>query len=66
MGAVKRNLEESIARLIATQGMPDNGDAEAAIWDLVMSGEIAPLDQYGINWSRGNRTYRAHDRRLLA
>lgn len=44
MGAVKRNLEESIARLIATQGMPDNGDAEAAIWDLVMSGEIAPLD----------------------
>ena len=66
MGAVKRNLEDNIARLIATQGLEDNATTEAAIWDLVMSGEIAPLDQYGINWDRGSRSSRALDRRLLA
>lgn len=66
MGAMKHHLECLVARLVAAQGIPDNADIEEAIFDLVMSGEIAPLDQYGINWERGNRTYQAHDRRLLA
>ena len=66
MGAMKHHLEGLVARLVAAQGIPDSADTEAAIFDLVMSGEIAPLDQLGINWERGNHTYRAHDRRLLA
>lgn len=66
MGAVKRNLEENIARLLVTQGLPDNAETETALWDLVISGEITPLDSFGINWERGGKQYAAHDRRLLA
>lgn len=66
MGAMKHHLECLVARLVAAQGIPDNADIEEAIFDLVMSGEIAPLDHLGINWTRGSRTFRAHDRKLLA